>query len=130
MTLSEVRKRLPFQLERDYDDLTRPEQLNVQADHRATAALDELREADTKTAFYPIPTCRGYLCDSTGYVTSHEIRTLRTDLTEYELREYLQRRNDWSKEVYDSISWPAYRSASAGLTDSLRTFVVKFSHGW
>jgi hypothetical protein len=45
-------------------------------------------------------------------------------------RAHLQRRNDWSNEVFDSISWPAYRSASAGLTDSLRTFVVKFSHGW
>jgi hypothetical protein len=44
--------------------------------------------------------------------------------SEYELRAYLQRRNDWSDKVYDSISWPAYRS-SAGLTDNLRTFVVK-----
>jgi hypothetical protein len=105
MTLGDVRKGLPFQLisryvkshqddKRDYDGLTRPEQLNVQADHRATAALDELRGADTKTAFYPIPACRGYLCDSTGFITSHETRTLRTELTEHELRAYLQRRND------------------------------------
>jgi hypothetical protein len=53
MTLSEVRKGLPFELisqhveshqdkERDYDDLTRPEQLNVLADRCATAALDQL----------------------------------------------------------------------------------------
>jgi hypothetical protein len=33
-------------------------------------------------------------------------------------------------DVYDSISWRAYGSASAGLTDSLRTFVVRLSHGW
>jgi hypothetical protein len=29
----------------EYDDLTRPEQLNVQADHRASDALDELLAA-------------------------------------------------------------------------------------
>jgi hypothetical protein len=50
MTLS-VREGLPFQLiskhvkshqERAFADLTRPEQLNVLADHGATAALDDL----------------------------------------------------------------------------------------
>jgi hypothetical protein len=70
-----------------------------------------------------------YLCDSTGYLTSSEIYTLRTEFTEYELRAYLQRRNNWSDEVYDSISWPAYRSASTKLSDSERTFVVKLTHG-
>jgi hypothetical protein len=42
----------------------------------------------------------------------------------------LQKRNEWSDDVYDSISWRVYGSASAGLTNSLRTFVVKLSHGW
>jgi hypothetical protein len=87
MTLSEIRKKLPFTLitrhvkgqqdeEREYDDLTRPEQLNVQA------ALDELREGGQPTEFYPLPACRGYLGDSTGYITTKEKRTLRTELPE------------------------------------------------
>jgi hypothetical protein len=81
--------------------------------------------------FYPLPTCRGYLCDASGHITSREIRTLRTELPEYKLRAYLQKRNDWSDDVYDSISWPVYGSASAGLADSLRKFVVELtSHGW
>jgi hypothetical protein len=54
MTLSEVREGLPFQLiskhvkshHKERADLTRPEQLNVLADHGATAALDDLRAAD------------------------------------------------------------------------------------
>jgi hypothetical protein len=61
MTLSELRKGLPFKLiarhvkshqdvERDFVDLTRPEQLNVLADHRATAALDKLRAEGKTTA--------------------------------------------------------------------------------
>jgi hypothetical protein len=56
MTLSEVREGLPFQLisrhvkshqddKRGFADLTRPAHLNVLADHRATAALDELHAA-------------------------------------------------------------------------------------
>jgi hypothetical protein len=105
MTLSAVREGLPFQLisqhvnshqekERAFADLTRPEQLNVLADHRATAALDELRASGQTTEFYPLPACRGYLRDGIGYITSREIRTLRTELTEYELRDYLQKRNE------------------------------------
>jgi hypothetical protein len=68
MTLSEVRKGLPFQFisrhikshkddEREFDDLTRPEQLNVLADHGATAALDELPAAKKTTELYPLPAC-------------------------------------------------------------------------
>jgi hypothetical protein len=74
-----------------------PEQLNVLADHRATAALDELREAGQTTEFYPLPACRGYLRDGTGYIISREIRTLRTELPEYERRDYVQKRNEWSE---------------------------------
>jgi hypothetical protein len=105
MTLGEVQEGLPFKLisrhvkshqdeKRDLADLTRPEQLNVLADHRATAALDEVRAARKTPEFYPLPTCRGYLCDASGH-----------SITEYELRAYLQKRNDWSDDVYDSISW-------------------------
>jgi hypothetical protein len=142
MTLSEVRKGLPFKLssryvkshqddEREFEDLTRPEQLNVLADRCATAALDKLRAARKTTAFYPLPACRGYLRDRNGrHITSREIRTLRNALPEKELQDYLQRRNDWSDETYDSINWSAYSSASAGLSDNARTFVVKFTHNW
>jgi hypothetical protein len=69
MTLSEVQEGLPFQLisrhvkshqdeKRDFADLTRPEQLNVLADHRARAALNELHAARKPPEFYPLPACR------------------------------------------------------------------------
>jgi hypothetical protein len=68
MTLSEVREGLPFQLiskhvkpPRQSAALTRPEQLNVLADHGATAALDDLRAADEIKELYPLPACRAYL---------------------------------------------------------------------
>jgi hypothetical protein len=100
-TLSEVRKGLSFKLisrhvkshqddERDFEDLTRPEQRDVLADRHATAALDKLRAAGKTTAFYSLPACRGYLRDRNGrHITSREIRTLRAEFPEYELRVYL-----------------------------------------
>jgi hypothetical protein len=76
--------------------------------------------------------CRGYLRDRNGrYITSREIRTRRNALPENELRNYLQRRNDWSNETYNTINWSAYSSAIAGLSDNARTFVVKLTpHIW
>ena len=142
MTLSEVRKGLPFKLssryvkshqddEREFEDLTRPEQLNVLADRCATAALDKLRAAGKTTAFYPLPGCRGHLRDRNGrHITSCEYAHSENALPENELRDYLQRRNDWSNATYNSINWSAYGSASAGLSDNARTFVVKFTHNW
>jgi hypothetical protein len=119
MTLSEGKTELPLILisrhvkghqddERHFDDLTRPEQLNVLADRCATAALDKLRVLGKTTVFYTLPACQGCLRDRNGrYITSREICTLRNALAENELRDYLQRRKDWSNETYDSINWSA-----------------------
>jgi hypothetical protein len=62
----------------DYADLTRPEQVNVLIDHRATCWTQYLRAVGQTTAFYPLPACRGYLRDATGHITSREQRTLGT----------------------------------------------------
>jgi hypothetical protein len=77
MTLSEEREGLPFTLisrhvmshqddERAFANPAGPEQLNVLADHRASAALNKLRAAGNTTAFYPLPACRVYLGDGNG----------------------------------------------------------------
>ena len=55
---------------------------------------------------------------------------LTNDFTEYELRAYLQKRNNWTDHTFDSISWTAYGAAISTLTDKVRTFVIKLSHGW
>jgi hypothetical protein len=90
-----------------------------------------MKQGEKLGQFYPLAACRGYLRDGNGgYVTSREIRTLRTALPENELRVYLQQRNCWSNKTYNSINWSAYSSAGAGLTDNARTFVVKLIHNW
>jgi hypothetical protein len=101
ITLRELRNKLPSRLvslhvrdhqddEYDYDDLTRSEQLNVLADYRTTCSLKDLCVARQPTQFYPLPACRGYLRDATGFITSREKRTLRTECPKYELWVYLQ----------------------------------------
>jgi hypothetical protein len=78
---------------RDCDDLTRPEQLNVQAYPRTTA-LQDLRVAGQPTEFYPLPACPGYLRDATGDILNREQRKLRTDFPEYEIQAYRQKSNN------------------------------------
>jgi hypothetical protein len=60
--------------------LAKPEQLNVLADHLATDALTDLCAAGKPSELYPLPTCRVFLRDATGYLTSNEKRTLRTEV--------------------------------------------------
>jgi hypothetical protein len=57
----------------------------------ATAALDKLRAARKYHRVLPtIPACRGYLRDASDHIISREMRTLRTELPEYELRAYFK----------------------------------------
>jgi hypothetical protein len=58
-------------------------------------------------------------------VTSYEKHTLTTESTEYELRAYIQHRNNWTDNIYDSISWTAYLSAFSIVTGNVKTFELK-----
>ena len=49
---------------------------------------------------------------SSWYYHTTEI-THTTESTKHELRAYIQQRNNWTDNVYDSISWTAYLSASS-----------------
>jgi hypothetical protein len=87
----------------EYDDLTRPEQLNVQADHRASDALDELLAAGE------IPSSTRYLLAEATCATVPGIlpvaKSTRSEPNSLSTSsERLQRRNNWSDEVYDSTS--------------------------
>jgi hypothetical protein len=123
-TLSELGKALLYHLKTRLTARPRPSrrQAQLRRPHRATASLKDLCVAGQCTKIYLLRAFRAYLRDATGYITSSEQK--------YKLWAYLQKRNNWTDDVYDCISWPAYRSASALLTDSVRTFVVKLNHGW
>jgi hypothetical protein len=75
-------------------------------------------------------TNRVCLRDGPGYITSREKRKLTNKFPEYEIRAYIQQRNDWADHIFDSISWTAYRLAISALIENVRTFVIKLSHNW
>jgi hypothetical protein len=141
MQLSALRAKLPFRLaslhvrghqddKLDFKQLCRPAQLNVLADRLATAVLKDLREAEKPMELYPLPACRAYLCDNTGYITSKEKHSIATELADYALRDYLQQHNNWTPKTYESISWKAYRSSTSKINVAARIFVVKHTHDW
>jgi hypothetical protein len=63
----------------------------------------DLRAAAKPTEFYMLPACRAYLRHGTGYITSHEKRTLTNESPEYEIRPP-QQRNNWTAHIYDPPS--------------------------
>jgi hypothetical protein len=98
-------------------------------DHRAAAALDELRAAKT-TQFFPLPACQDFICDSTGIsLKPRKYAHAQKRTPEYEFRAYLQKNAMTGQTRFMIAGLSAYRSASAGHTDGSRTFVVKLSHG-
>jgi hypothetical protein len=69
--------------------------------------------------FCRLPTSQVYFRDGTEDITSHEKRTLT----------YIQKRNNWTDHIFDSINWTAYRSTSSMLTENAQTFAIQASHG-
>jgi hypothetical protein len=81
MTLSALETNLPLRVaslhargHRDgnceFNLLARPAQLNnVLADELASEVLEDLQAVENPTEFYPLPTCRVYLCDGTGHAS-------------------------------------------------------------
>jgi hypothetical protein len=137
MKLSSVRNK-PFELisrhvkshqdEREYDDLTRPEQLNVQADHRATEALS-MNFVQTIPSQSSIQYLRAEATQH-GYslVTKYARSEPNSPSTSSE-RTFRDATTGQTRYMIPSVGL-LYRKANAGLTNNERTFVVKFSHGW
>jgi hypothetical protein len=55
-------------------------------------------------------------------------RMLTNEFLEYELRGYIQQRNNWTYHIFDSVNCTVYRAAISTLTDNVRTFMIKLSH--
>jgi hypothetical protein len=56
----------------------------------------------------------------------HLASTLRYATAAPEMIEYLQERNDWDDETYESVYWPAFASARSKAIDP--RFIPKYSH--
>ena len=60
----------------------------LKPDHDVIITLSEVREG-LPFQLISRPACLAYLHDASGHITGREMRALRTELSEYELRAYL-----------------------------------------
>ena len=111
-----------------YHKLTRPSQLNVQADELATEALRD-QQWDTTPVFHPMPHCKVYLKSKGIYQCNHELLTCRTAFPLQQSKSYFQKRYQWTDHVYDAIDWIAFRNTRKRM-DTRHTFVTKLVTGW
>jgi hypothetical protein len=99
-------------------------QLNCEADALATIALLVIA--------YPIPLSpvlpsAEYQLDVADTTVTRKVQaSLRFSATEPAMPQYLLDRNNWDRETYESISWPAFSSARFSTSNS--RFVPKYSH--
>jgi hypothetical protein len=111
-----------------YEELKRPNQLNVQADALATEALREQQWED-RPIFFPMPHCKVYLKANGIYQCNHELLTCRTALPLAQSKSYFKKRYQWTDQIYNDIDWDAF-SKTRKKMDTLHTFITKLVTGW
>ena len=111
-----------------FEQLRRPAQLNVLADHLATAALQE-QDFDEDENFYPLPHMPMYLKLEGRFVCSRERNLLRDAIPRVNVANYFKDRYDWPDNVFEQVDWTAFEAARKR-TPSTNTFTTKLVTGW
>ena len=108
-----------------YHQLTRAEQLNVDADGEATAAL----RLHSKTDTYHMPEYAKTMLYIDGQpITSNEAKAIRTAYLSKNLRQHLTQREHWHDTVPDMIHWEAHQRSLNKLNKTDTTRIHKFLH--
>jgi hypothetical protein len=104
--------------EREYDDLTRPEQLNVPTTEQQRHSMNFVQtipsQSSINTYLRKLPATAPGISRNTH--AQNRIHRVRAPSVPSETQRLV-------RQGYDSISWPAYRKANAGLTNNL-------GHSW
>jgi len=91
----------------EYQELSRPAQLNVDADGLATIALQSaLAEGATALQTIPLPSCQAYLLNREGcIISSGEVKHhLRLSMPEENLKNHLQQHHDGQTTLYTALT--------------------------
>jgi hypothetical protein len=110
-------------------ELTRAERLNVIADEQCDVVQihsSGTRSARSSTGLWDSETCALFIRGSK--ITSRMKERLTQQLLDADLRAYLENKELWSAQQFDSIDWTNYRSAFKRLSKGLQTAVVKSTH--
>ena len=112
-----------------YYFLSRPAQLNVQADTMATAALNR-QPYGTSPTIPLLPNTKVRLISMAyGPHTGDELSTLRKLFPGKRLAAYFHHKFEWTDTTHNLIDWVAFEQANAK-TDISRTFLSKLLAGW
>jgi len=117
----------------EYEELSPPAQLNVDADELATIALQSaLAEGATALQTIPLPSCQAYLLNREGcIISSGEVKHhLRLSMPAENLMNYLQRHQGWTDDTIHRINWELFAKGRAKLTPNLMFFSTKLSSDW
>jgi hypothetical protein len=110
------------------DDLDQLALLNVQADALATQQRRSMQRAAESVP--PAPAVRAQLSISGRCITTRPSLYLRHAARSQPLREYLEKRFDWTSSVADSIAWHTFSKAILRLDPPTLQVVQKFNVRW
>ena len=108
-----------------YHQLSREEQLNVDADGEATAALRFHRKTEE---YHTLEHANTMLYIEGRPVTSNEANTIRTAYLSKLLRKHMIQREQWQAHVPDLINWAAHKRSLNKLNKMDKTRIHKFLH--
>jgi hypothetical protein len=107
----------------DYHDLSHEEQLNVEADHEATTAL---QHHSRNGKYSNMPTTGSMLNHNGRPVTSKEADTLRKAYGQIAYAEHVTMKEHWAPATYATVWWEAQKRSLSKLEDNDRTRINKF----
>jgi hypothetical protein len=111
-----------------YEELTRPAQMNTQADTLATQALNKQHGRGNQAKFIPLPNCYAYLVHKGRYINAHENVLLREALPGADLMDYYKERYKWSAKIMNQIDWTQFGKLHKR-NNVPRSFAVKLTTG-
>jgi hypothetical protein len=107
----------------DYHNLSHEEQLNVEADHEATAAL---KDHSHKGEYSKMPTTGSMLYHNGRPVTSKEAETLRQAYGQIAYSEHVTTKEQWAPATYATVWWEVQKRLLSKLEENDRTRITKF----
>lgn len=112
-------------LTEEYDNLPRAAQMNVQADHGATRALQETQRSDK---YIELPANRATLRIQGDVITSKYKEMLRRAHLSQDIRHRMMINFEWDKNTPDKIWWSVHGASLRILSHNDRIRVQKFIH--
>jgi hypothetical protein len=91
--------------------------------------LDQLGTYDDPLPLIPFASCKVYLLSNEKNQSGNENRTLSEAIPRQRIKQYMQERHKWDKEIFDKVNLDAYAAAHRS-NRRLERFSSRFANGW